>query len=144
MVRTLYFRIALVFVITLVAIPFLSRSQNCINMHKDSIKVLAKTELPGFVFTKEIENGNRSFIKFENAFEEQTLIFMLNDQGICTSVSRMYNTWLFSQLKERLITQYGKSKDLVWQFTEDSQSYEVELIKGEWYLTVVTRRQKKM
>lgn len=132
-----------VLVILFLLLPLLSLSQHFVNMHRDSIKLIAKSELPGFVFAKEVDNGNRSFIKYENPFEEQTLICMINDKGICTSVSRMYNTWMFNQLRDQLRTKYGQPQGLIWDFTEDNQRYEVELVKGEWYLTVITRRKKE-
>lgn len=135
------FRNVIVFLLLL--LPLYSLSQHFVNMHRDSIKLIAKDELPGFVFAKEVDNGNRSFIKYENPFEEQTLICMINDKGICTSVSRMYNTWMFNQLKDQLKTQYGQSQGLIWDFTQDDRKYEVELVKGEWYLTVITRRKKE-
>jgi hypothetical protein len=115
-------------------------SQNYIGLHKDEIRMKVKQELPGFAFTKEIYNDDRSFIKFENSFEEQTIVFMLNSNGYCTSISRMYNTWLFNRIKGDLIAKYGKSKNNKWVDIEDTKKYEIELIKGEWFITVVTRK----
>jgi len=101
-----------------------------------------KVEYPTFAFAKEIQNEDRSFIKFENSFEEQTLLFVLNAQGYCTSVSRMYNTWLFNRIKDELNKKYGESKKLIWIEEMDDKEYEVELKKGEWFVTVVTRTKK--
>lgn len=114
-------------------------SQNYIGLHKDEIRVKVKSDLPGFGFTKEVFNNDRSFIKFENTFEEQTIIFMLNSNGYCTSVSRMYNTWQYNKLKDELTTKYGKSSQNKWIDVVDSKKFEIELIKGEWFITVVTR-----
>lgn len=121
---------------------FSGTSQNYVGLHKDEIKQRVKQELPGFAFTKEVFNNERSFIKFENAFEEQTLIFMLNANGYCTSVSRMYNTWLFNRIRDELITKYGKSRSMKWEEVKDSKKYEIELVKGQWFITVVTRPKK--
>ena len=95
--------------VILLIISFSGNSQNYVGLHKDEIQQRVKQELPGFAFTKEVFNNERSFIKFENAFEEQTLIFMLNANGYCTSVSRMYNTWLFNRIRDELITKDRKS-----------------------------------
>ncbi len=119
------------------------QGQNFIGLHKDEIKTRVNTDLSGFVFAKEIFNYDRSFIKFENTFEEQTLLFMLNTEGYCTSVSRMYNTWMFNKLKQELIEKYGKDKDQKWAYKKDGKKYEIELVKGEWFVTVVTRNKKE-
>jgi hypothetical protein len=111
-------------------------------MHKVEIIKKVGEVLPGFKFTKEVNNKSKSFIKFENTFEEQTLIFMLNSEGYCTAVSRMYNTWLFNRLKDELNSKYGKSNKLKWIEEREGIQYEIELIKGKWFLTVVTRKHK--
>ena len=118
------------------------QGQNFIGLHKDEIKTRVEHELSGFVFAKEIFNYDRSFIKFENTFEEQTLLFMLNAEGYCTSISRMYNTWMFNKLKQELIEKYGKDKDQKWAYKKDGKKYEIELVKGEWFVTVITRNKK--
>ncbi len=114
--------------------------QNYIGLHKDEIRVKVNQELSGFAFTKEVSNHDRSFIKFENTFEEQTIIFMLNSNGYCTSVSRMYNSWLFNRIRDDLVSKYGKTRNNKWTETHDSKKFEIELIKGEWFVTVVTRK----
>lgn len=118
------------------------RSQNYIGLHKDSIRVLVPKNYPGFVFAKEVSNYDKSFIKFENTYEEQTILFVLNEDGFCTYVSRMYNTWLFNKLKDDFNKKYGNSKNLIWNQTKDGKQYEVELRKGIWFVTVITRPKK--
>lgn len=120
-----------------------ANSQNYIDLHKDEIFRLARVELNGFSFTKEVQNKNRSFIKFENYLEEQTLIFMLNSEGYCTSVSQMYNVWLYESVKKGLNDMYGNSDSCIWIETNDSSKYEINLVKGEWFITVITRKTQK-
>lgn len=128
--------------VTLLMLSVFGYSQNYIGLHKDRIREKVRLELNGFFFTKEIFNDNRSFIKFENTFEEQTLLFVLNSKGYCTSVSRMYNTWLFNRLKDELTAKYGKSKTMKWIEIRDSEKFEVQLVKGEWFVTVITRKKR--
>lgn len=131
--------------LSLVCVAFLmlsnvSSSQNYIGSHKNEIFRLAKTELKGFLFTKEVQNRNRSFIKFENYPDEQTVIFMLNSDGYCTSISHMYNVWLYDSMKKELNMNYGKSKNGVWIDTKNSINYEIKLVRGEWFITVFTQK----
>lgn len=123
----------------IVASAFGAAAQNYIGLHKDEIRTRVKKELPGFYFAKEVESGDRSFIKFENTFEEQTLIFRLNQKGNCTSVSRMYNTWLEDKIRAQLDASYGKGTGNHWYFTSDGKRFEVVLKQSDWYLTVITK-----
>jgi hypothetical protein len=130
------------FIAALLFIASSGLGQNYIGLHKDEIRDRVKQELSGFAFTKEVFNLDRSFIKFENTFEEQTLLFMLNADGYCTSVSRMYNTWLFNRLRDELNDKYGKQKGLIWEEEKDGKKFVVELIKGEWFITVLIKLKK--
>ncbi|MFO8023032.1 MAG: hypothetical protein R6U65_11240 [Perlabentimonas sp.] len=123
-------------------LSFSAVSQNYIGIHKDKIREKVSEELSGFAFSKEVYNGNRSFIKFENRFEEQTLIFMLNTKGYCTAVSRMYNSWLYKSLQKELNEKYGESEILIWEYEKDGQEYTVELNRKKWFVSVITKTKR--
>ena len=133
--------IILAIIICIIGYP--SDAQNFIGQHKDEIRKNASKYYPGFYFEKEVENGNKSFIKYVNTFEEQTLLFILNEQGVCTSTSRMYNTWLFTKVKSELNKKFEKKDSLIWLDYSDNKVYEIKLIKGEWFITVTTHPYKK-
>lgn len=137
-------RISSILICLIILSAHIAVSQNNIGEHKDNIRKNIKTTYPGFVFEKEVLNGNRSFIKFVNTFEEQTLLFILNDQGYCTSISRMYNTWLFNQVREDLNKKYRQIDSLAWIDSIGNDKFEIKLKKGEWFLTVITRPYPKM
>jgi hypothetical protein len=126
-------------VLILCVIAFQGIAQNYIGLHKIEIQQKAPKAYPGFVFEKEVENGKKSFIKYVNSFDEQTLLFILDEKGYCTSISRMYNTWLFSQVKNELNKKYTKKDSLIWLEYSNNKVYEITLKKGEWYITVTTR-----
>jgi len=54
----------------------------------------------------------------------------------------MYNTWMFNKIKQELIEKYGKDKNQKWAYKKDGKKYEIELVKGEWFVTVITRNKK--
>jgi len=126
-----------------VALTLHVAGQNYIGLHKDEIRKRAASEYKGFAFDKEVENGNRSFLKYVNVLEEQTLLFVLNDKGYCTSMSRMYNTWLLNQVKADLTKNYRHTDSLTWLEKQNDKEYEIKLKKGEWFLTVSTRPKGK-
>jgi len=132
-----FFLVLLVSVITIQGY-----AQNFIGQYKDEIRRKAKEAYPGFVFEKEVQNGKKSFIKYVNSFEEQTLLFILDEKGFCTSNARMYNLWLFSKVKRELDAKYKQENSHSWLDYNNGNVYEIELKKGDWFITVITRPKK--
>lgn len=115
------------------------QGQNLIGLTKGEILKLVPTSCKGFNFVKDIQNGDKSFIKFENPTDEQTLLFMLNSKEICTSVSRMYNTWLYDKVYKDLCCEYKQVSMDTWIDSKNGNYYEVKLKRGEWFITVTIR-----
>lgn len=134
---TCYRKLLLVLLVSI--ITFSGYAQNFIGQHKQDIRQNVKQAYPGFNFDKEIENGKKSFLKYVNAFEEQTILFILDENGYCTSIARMYNTWLFSQVKSDLDAKYKSKDSLTWLDHSNGKDYEIVLRKGKWFITVITR-----
>lgn len=110
--------------------------QNYIGLHKSLIGPKLKKEYPGFSFEKEVVNGNRSFLKYIDSANEQTLLFRLSSKGVCISVSRMYNTWLYKELVESLNTKYQKAGSNSWIERRGKRTFTLKLKKGKWFVTL--------
>ena len=117
-------------------------AQNFIGQHKQDIQKNVKQAYPGFYFEKEVENGKKSFLKYVNTLEEQTILFIIDEKGYCTSMARMYNTWLFSKIKKELDSKFKSTGSLSWLEQSNGRDYEVVLKKGKWFITVITRLKK--
>lgn len=136
--------LAISFVTTTFVILSLSiNAQNYIGFHKDDIAKLMPQEYKGFYFEKEVNVDNRAFLKYVNTVEEQTLLFMINTDGICTAVSRMYNTWLHEQVVSELNIKYQQVSTNKWLEVKDGKEYILTLIKGKWFLTLTIRPHSK-
>lgn len=133
-------KLLLVLLVSIIAIS--GFAQNFIGQHKQDIQKSIKQAYPGFFFEKEVENGNKSFLKYVNTLEEQTMLFIIDEKGYCTSVARMYNTWLFAKIKQDLDSKYKSTGTLTWIDYDDGKDYEIVLKKGKWFITVFTRLKK--
>ncbi len=128
--------------ISLFAAIFLSLplyAQNYIGLHKNEVVKRMPLEYKGFFFEKEVNIDDRGFLKYVNTIDEQTVLFMIDSQGFCTAVSRMYNTWLFDQVVSELNGKYQQVSNNKWLEVKDGKNYYLTLIKGEWFLTVNIR-----
>ncbi|SDB98038.1 hypothetical protein SAMN05216323_101337 [Williamwhitmania taraxaci] len=118
------------------------RAQNFIGYSRSQIKSMAKDSLQGFFFAKEIHNGNKGFIKYENTFEEQTVLFLINNQGICTAVNRMYNFFERDAVMKELTGKYKKISKNEWRFVSRGKEFAVILKEDEWYLKLIIKPRK--
>jgi len=133
-------KLLLVLLISIIAIS--GFTQNFIGQHKQDIQKNVKQAYPGFYFEKEVENGKKSFLKYVNTLEEQTILFIIDEKGYCTSMARMYNTWLFSKIKKELDSKFKSTGSLSWLEQSNGRDYEIVLKKGKWFITVITRLKK--
>ncbi len=137
---TFYRKLLLVLIVSIITIS--GYAQNFIGQYKQDIRQKVKEVYPGFYFDKEVENGKKSFLKYVNTFEEQTLLFILDEKGFCTSMARMYNTWQYSKVKRELDSKYQKKGSTTWLDSSNGKVYEIELKKGNWFITVIIRQKK--
>jgi len=128
------------------AIVLLSLSvsaQNYIGLHKDEIAKRMPQENKGFFFEKEVNVDDRGFLKYVNTLDEQTILFMIDTDGFCTAVSRMYNTWLYDQVVNELNSKYQQVSNNKWLEVKEGKNYDLTLIKGKWFLTLTIRPHSK-
>ena len=118
------------------------RAQNFIGYSRLQVKSMVKDSLQGFFFAKEIQNGDKGFIKYENTFEEQTVLFLFNDKGICTAVNRMYNFFERDAVITELTAKYRKISKNEWRFVSKGKEYTAILKEDEWFLKLIIKPRK--
>ncbi len=116
--------------------------QNFIGYTRQQIKNMVRDSLPGFYFAKDVNNGDRSFLKYENTIEEQTVLFILNRGGICTAVNRMYNFIEKDAVEKELSSKYRKVSKNEWRFLQKKMEYVVVLKEDEWFLKLIIKPRK--
>ena len=103
---------------------------------------MVKDSLQGFFFVKDIQNGDRSFIKYENTFEEQTVLFIFNKKGVCTAVNRMYNFIERDAITKELSAKYKMVSKNEWRFRQNGKEFIVILKDDEWFLKLIIKLRK--
>ena len=116
--------------------------QNFIGFTKLQVRKSVRDSLPGFYFVKEVTNGDRSFLKYENTLEEQTILFIINRSGVCTAINRMYNFIEREAVEKELSTKYHKSSKNVWRFRQGGRDYVAILKEDEWFLKLIIKSRK--
>jgi len=116
--------------------------QNFIGYSKTQIRTMVRDSLPEFYFAKEVINGDRSFLKFENTMEEQTVLFILNRKGVCIGVNRMYNFGEKDAVEKELSLKYRKVSKSEWRFKQQGKEYAAILKEDEWFLKLIIKPRK--
>lgn len=125
----------LLFVISLQAFP-----QNYIGMHPAEIATALKTEFPQFKLDKNAVNHAYKYLKYVDKISEQTILFFLSDNNICTYVRWMSDYSNLNDMIGFLNKKYRKSGENTWSFTDKGENFSVKMAEEEWYFTITFRK----
>jgi len=117
--------------------------QKFIGLPKDAIKGMMKTEMPELYFVDNTTNTSYNYLKYVDDLNEQTLLFFLNENNICTMIRYMCDYSLLNKKKKWLNNTYTKTAENQWGYKEGGKAYEIELDEGDWYFTITTRLKKE-
>lgn len=110
-----------------------------IGLEKSEIIEKMKDDKPDFSKAKVI-NKAYNYLKYQDSFGEQTILFFLNDNDVCTSVKLMSHYVFLGEEVGRLNQKYDQAGDNVWKYKDDGEEYTLELEKGQWFFSVLTKK----
>lgn len=128
-------KIALVLFV-LIHVVFPVQGQNYIGMHKDQIADALRENNPDFRLDNTTVNQVYKYLKFVDNVSEQTMLFFLSENDICTYVRWISDYANLNDIMTALNSKYTKNKDKSWAYTENGKRYSVKLEEDEWYFTV--------
>lgn len=120
-------------------------SQYFVGLGIEEIKTEMKQKKEDFSFSKEVNAEEHHFLKFENANETQTILFILDDNEKCKFTKLICDYSLLRTMEDSLNNTYEYRKDMSWVDTESDENYNylMELEKEDWFFTIKTTRKKK-
>ncbi|MFW6248628.1 MAG: hypothetical protein ACOC4J_02535 [Bacteroidota bacterium] len=110
-----------------------------IGLEKDEIIEMMKEDKPDFSKAKVI-NKAYNYLKYQDSFGEQTILFFLNDNNVCTSVKIMSHYVFLGEEVGKLNEQFHQEEENLWTHSEDGEEYTMELEKGQWFFSVITKK----
>lgn len=130
------------FIVFMHALLFCS-GQNFIGMHKDNIADALKQDYPDFRLDNTNVNDTYNYLKFVDNISEQTILFFLSDDDVCTYVRWISDYANLNDMTGMLNQKYRKNGEKSWTYSQNGKSYAVTLEEGEWYFTVNIREESK-
>lgn len=113
---------------------------NFIGMSKQEIIKTMQKNNPSFDLDEGAVNKTFNYIKFVDRYNEETYLFFLDENNVCTHTKLMSD---YSNLKlrtEELNKYYKKAGESKWVFVDKNKVFLVELKKEEWFFTIVVKR----
>ena len=129
-------RVFFIFIILLISAITKLSAQNYVDVHKDEIIRIMSQKHRNFKLNKDVINRNYNYLKYEDNISEQTILFFLSDDNICTMVRWMSSYANIHDMLSMLNKEYDKTEKNQWTYIKNGKKYVVNLEEGEWFFTV--------
>ncbi len=117
-----------------------SNAQHFIGEKKEEVRKLMKTQVKGLHEDKSARNLAVNMIKYTDRFQNQTMIFVFDDEDKCKFSKHMCDYSMETKMKGKLDLQYKKLDDDTWTYEHEGSTYKITLKKDEWYFVLDTRK----
>ncbi len=131
----------IIFGILLTACTVIS-AQSMVGMTKEEVKVVVKKKHKEFRKDNTVVKQRFNYIKYVNGLRTRTWILYFTDDDICKTSKLVCDYSEYDDIMEDLHGVYQKVGDDSWEYSVGTDTFSVNLIKGEWYFSVrETRKQ---
>ena len=111
-------------------------AQHYIGLHRDRIATELKKQNPDFRPDDSAVNNTYHYLKFVDDVSEQTILFFLSDNDVCTYVRWMSDYANLTDITHLLNREYRSAGEKRWTYTEGGKRFRITLEEEEWYFTV--------
>ena len=115
-------------------------TQNYIGMSKDEIVKVMNENNPGFDLDEGAVNNTYKYLKYLDKNNEETWLFFLSNENICTHMKLMSDYSNLEIRKNELDKEHKPAGENKWIFINKGTVYIVELKKEEWFFTITTKK----
>jgi hypothetical protein len=123
----------------LLLFPLSGTAQQVIGLPKEEVMKVIQEEYKNFALDNTSKNITFNYLKYIDKLNEQTLLCMLSEKDICTSVKLISD---YMNLEERIdeLNRLGtRLNDSTWTYLHNKQKFVVKLKKEEWFFSLHTK-----
>jgi len=114
--------------------------QHFIGLHKSEIAGALKEMNPQFKLDKNAVNHTYKYLKYVDKITEQTILFFLSENDICTYVRWMADYSNLGDMTGMLNKNFKKNGTNTWTYSVKGVGYTISLEEEEWYFTISFRK----
>ena len=122
-----------------VSLP-VSNAQHFIGEKKDEVRRLMAEHVKNLFEDTSSRNPSVNMIKYTNRLQDQTLIFVFDEEDNCRYSKHMCDYALLKRMTDKLDGEYERLNDTAWTYVHEGSVYNITLKKDEWYFVLDTRR----
>ena len=129
-------------IILVVLVLFLHpcKGQHLIGLYKDDAIKVMKEKYPEFRLNDNVVNKTFNYLKFEDKYNEETLLVFLSEGDTCTFTKLMSEYGNVSQRISNLNRDYKKESDTTWSYHVNNDRYIITYKKEEWFFSLITKK----
>lgn len=118
-------------------------AQSVIGLTKDEVRDFVKEKHKKLTLDKSIVKQQFNYLKYVNRSATKTYIVYFSENDIATSSKMVCDYAEYDFVLDELNEEYNKKGKRKWEYSDDRDTYTVELIEQEWYFTVRERKKVK-
>lgn len=119
-------------------------AQSMVGLPKEEVAAIVKSDYKQFRKDNSVVKQRFNYLKYVNGIKTRTWILYFDDNDICKTSKLVCDYSEFDEIVENLSESYEKVGNSKWQFVKDGDTFEVELLKQEWYFTVRETRNSQV
>ncbi len=128
--------------VILLSVCTLVKAQSMIGMTKLEIQERVKREYKEFRKDNTVVKQRFNYLKYVNGMRTRTWILHFTDEDICKTSKLVCDYSEFDEVLEELTFEFQKVGDSQWEYIQDADTFQVSLIKQEWYFTLRETRKE--
>ena len=112
------------------------QSQTMVGLSKEEVKAAVKKDHKKFHRDDSVIKQRFNYLKYVNGRRTKTWIIYFNELDTCKTSKLVCAYSDFDKVFEEINSKYSKTGEMLWEFQLGSDTFQVELIKQEWYFTI--------
>jgi len=112
------------------------QSQTMVGLSKEEVKAAVKKDHKKFHRDDSVIKQRFNYLKYVNGRRTKTWIIYFNELDTCKTSKLVCDYSDLDKMFEEINSKYSKTGENLWEFQVGSDTFQVELIKQEWYFTI--------
>ncbi|MFH0755742.1 MAG: hypothetical protein V2B15_00455 [Bacteroidota bacterium] len=119
-------------------------AQNLVGLPKEEVVELVKKDHKDFRKDGSVIKQQFNYLKYVNGMRTKTWILYFDDDDICKTSKIICDYSEIREMEEDLNSKFERTGEFNWEYKVGSDTFQIELIRQEWYFTIrETRKQSE-
>ncbi len=118
-----------------------SQGQHLVGKNKEEVREIIRTHYKDFHEDETVRVKRFNYLKYVDNLGKQTWLIFFSDKDICTRTKRMCDYSMLMEEFNKLNGKFEKRGKYAWKHGVDDQVLKIELIREDWYFTIVTEKE---